>query len=100
MSLDVMEAPEVCKPKEPKVRAAHPWAGRMVVYWRETAPGELSPLPAMLLAPHRVSEGWDLNFWRVGHMQGRQDVKFSEKPKACCWTWGAEGAPRPKGVKV
>ncbi len=81
----------VAAPSEPKVNAPHAWAGRMVFYWRVTnqATGELSPLPAMLLEPTRGSDGWTLNFWRYNAMQGRQQVKHSEKPRAGCFTFAA-----------
>jgi hypothetical protein len=77
-------------PPEPKANQPHPWAGRLVFYWRAVnqATGELAPLPATLLEPTRcVDGGWDLNFQRRGQVQGRQGVKFSEKPKAGCFTW-------------
>ena len=73
---------------EPKVNPPHPWAGRIVFYWRavNSATGELSPLPAMLIEKTRASDGWELNFWRRGQMQGRSSVKHSDKPKAGCFT--------------
>lgn len=98
-----METPAVeHKPArpEPKVNMPHPWAGRMVFYWRMVNPltGELSALPAMLLEPARGPvanpDGWDLNFYGRGKMQGRSGVKFSEKPRAGFWTWGPQGAPK------
>ncbi len=97
-------APVLQAPKAPaKVNLPHPWAGCSVFYWRVTnqATGEISPLPALLLAPTRGTDGaWDLNFWRLNHMQGRQQVKFSDTPKAGCWTWAAEGPPKQPQVRV
>jgi len=92
--LTAVEQEQASAPKAPpKVTLPHPWAGRAVLYWRETSPGVIAPLPAMLIQPTRATEGWDLNFWRVNQMQGRTNVKFSDTPKAGCWTWLAEDAP-------
>ncbi len=99
MSAVEMEAPVAVKPPEAveiKVRQPHHWAGRMVFYWRQTAANEISPLPAMLLEPTRASEGWELNFWRRGQMQGRANVKHSSVPKAGCWTWGTKAEATPE----
>jgi hypothetical protein len=87
-----METIEGTKHAEPKVNLPHPWAGRICFYWREVnqTTHEISPLPAMLIAPTRASDGWDLNFWRLSQMQGRANVKFSATPKAGCFTWAVE----------
>ena len=85
-------------PAEPKVNPPHAWTGRAVYYWRvsDLATGALSAMPAMLIEPSRQpmgnkvppgQEGWELNSYRRGQMMGRSNVKYSEKPKAGCWSW-------------
>jgi len=89
------------KPKDPKVNHPHAWAGRFIFYWREinSVTGEIGPLPGVLIEPSRpLADGsWDLNFWRKGSMQGRSQVKFSEKPKAGCFTF--RPGEKPKEAK-
>lgn len=87
--------PKAAPPAEPKVNQPHPWAGRSVFYWRviDQTTGEIAPLPAMLIEQTRASEGWELNFWRKGQMQGRTNIKFSDKPKAFCFTFPPDAKP-------
>jgi hypothetical protein len=96
-----LEATAAPKAIEPKVIPLHAWAGRQVFYWRITnaATGEISPLPAMLIAPTfknalAGTEGWDVNVFRPGQIRGQRNVKFSDKPRAGYWTWGPQGAPK------
>ncbi len=90
-----MQTPAANVKPEPKVIQPHPWAGRMAYYWRETKPGEISPLPAMLIAQTRATDGcWDLNFWRQNHMQGRSNVRHSAVPKAGCFTFPPDKAKK------
>lgn len=94
----LLDAPQaaVATPPERKVHTAHPWVGKAVLYWRITqqTTGAISPLPAMLIQPGPRQDGsWDLNVHRVGAIQGRNGVRFSETPRAGCWTWPQEEAP-------
>jgi hypothetical protein len=85
----------------PKIVPVHPWAGMQVCYWRITnaLTGEISPLPAMLIQPtfranREGTESWDVNVFRTGQLRGQRDVKRSDTPRAGCWTWGPQGAPK------